>query len=114
VGSYAVRGTTKLFLLLFNKATSVKDAIVSITGGPTAAGNLYRFDPSNRIGAAGTAPFVAGAATLTLPARSATLVVLPFSGGSPAPRSRTWPRVRVDGGGGRSRYRVRASWPEPR
>ncbi|MBL8111569.1 MAG: IPT/TIG domain-containing protein, partial [Acidobacteria bacterium] len=85
VGSYAVRGTTKLFLLLFNKATSVKEANVSITGGPTAAGNLYRFDPSNRIGAAGSAPFVAGAATLTLPARSATLVVLPFSGGSPAP-----------------------------
>ena len=79
VGAYAVRGAgSRLFALLFNKDTVDREADLQLPGG-TAMGTpaaLYRFDPTHRLAAAGTANLTGDALTLILPARSATLAVL--------------------------------------
>ena len=76
VGAYAVRSSAgQLFVLLFNKDTVARDVAVAATpdlAGPLA---LYRFDGATALGSAGAATVAAGAFALTLPARSATLVV---------------------------------------
>jgi hypothetical protein len=85
VGSYAIRGTgSRLWVLLFNKDTAGRQTTVQIAGGLTRTATLYRFDGTHRLGSAGTAAPSAGALTLTLPARSATLAVLDL-GAPPAP-----------------------------
>ncbi len=87
VGAYAQRGagpTGPLYVLLFNKDTAATTANVQIAGNPTGTASLYRFDSANRLGSAGTATVTAGAVSLGLPARSATLAVLPLPGGAPA------------------------------
>ncbi|HXO21672.1 MAG TPA: glycoside hydrolase family 44 protein [Thermoanaerobaculia bacterium] len=78
VGAYAVRGAgSSLFVLLFNKDTASRQTTVQVAGGSLdRSAALYRFDPTHRLGAAGTATPAGGALTLTLPARSATLAVL--------------------------------------
>jgi hypothetical protein len=87
VGSYAVRGTgSRLFVLLFNKDIAARSTTIQIAGGLTQTATLYRFDATHRLGPAGTAAPVGGALTLSLPARSATLVVVDL-GAPPAPAS---------------------------
>ena len=84
LGAYAVAGSgTRLFLLLFNKATAARDAAVSL---PPATplnwrARLWRFDGASTLGSAGTALPSAGGLTLALPSRSATLAatLLDFS-----------------------------------
>jgi glycosyl hydrolase family 44 len=77
VGAYAIRGTgSRLYVLLFNKATGARTAAVQVAGGFTQPAALYRFDGGHRLGAAGSATPSAGVLTLSLPARSATLAVL--------------------------------------
>ncbi len=76
LGAYAVAGAgTRLFLLLFNKATASLDADVGSASPLHWRSRLWRFDPADRLGSAGAAMPAAGALTLTLPARSATLAV---------------------------------------
>lgn len=76
VGAFAIRGhADELYLLLFNKATSSREAAVTIAGALDGAFDLYRFTPSTPLGPAGTATPAGGLLTLTLPARSATLAV---------------------------------------
>lgn len=84
VGAYAVHGAgSRLYLLLFNKDTSVRSTSATVAGGIFGSAALYRFDGSHRLAAAGTADPVDGVLTLSLPARSATLAVLE-GGGTPA------------------------------
>ena len=76
VGAYAVRGAgSRLYLLLFNKDTAARQATVAVTGGLVQPATLFRFDPTHRLAAAGSAAPAAGALAFTLPARSATLAV---------------------------------------
>jgi hypothetical protein len=77
VGAYAIRRSDgRLFLLLFNKATAARTASVTVAGYGNAAVALYRFDGGQRLGSAGGATLNAGAVSLPLPARSATLAVV--------------------------------------
>jgi Glycoside hydrolase family 44 len=82
VGAYAVRGTSNLYFLLFNKDTSPRPTKVSVAGGAAQSARLYRFDgtPLGRLSAQGSIAPVAGSYALVLPARSATLAVVPFGG----------------------------------
>ncbi len=74
VGAYAVAGAgTRLFLLLFNKATGDRDAAVALPAPLHWRARLWRFDGANSLGGAGAVEPAAGALTLPLPARSATL-----------------------------------------
>ena len=76
VGSYAVRNGSRLYLLLFNKDTVTRTVNADVVGG--LANNtlsLFRFDGAHRLAAAGTATVAAGAVSLDLPGRSATLAV---------------------------------------
>lgn len=77
VGSYAIDGADgKLYVLLFNKDTVSRTANV-VTGTDGGQADLYRFSAKSRLGHAGTASVDAeGKASLKLPARSATLVVV--------------------------------------
>ena len=82
VGAYAVAGAgTRLFLLLFDKATSDRDAAITLPAPLHWRARLWRFDGSNALGPAGTTAPSGGGLTLTLPARSATLAatLLDFS-----------------------------------
>ncbi|HTY43424.1 MAG TPA: glycoside hydrolase family 44 protein [Thermoanaerobaculia bacterium] len=82
VGAYAVAGAgTRLYLLLFNKATGDRDVSVSLPSPLNWRARLWRFDGGSGLGAAGTGLPASGALGLTLPARSATLAatLLDFS-----------------------------------
>jgi Glycoside hydrolase family 44 len=92
VGAYAVRGTDKLYILLFNKDTNSRDLTVNIAGGMTATANLYRFS-SAPLAAAGAANITSGTLVLNLPARSATLAVAPLA--APGLRLYTLPPCRL-------------------
>ncbi len=77
VGAYAVRGAgSRLYVLLFNKDTAARQAAVAVAGGLAQPAALFRFDPSHRLGAAGSAAPAGGILSLALPARSATLAVV--------------------------------------
>lgn len=92
VGAYAVRGDARtVYLVLVNKATSPVDATVTFAGGFAGSASLFRFDATQRLGAAGQASVDGGTLALTLPARSATLAV--------AVRSATGVRGDADGSG---------------
>jgi hypothetical protein len=94
VGAYAVAGaSSRLHLLLFNKDVVSHTVQVTVAGAPTATLELYELDASHPLGAAGTAALAAGAASLTLPPRSATLAVSPGSPG--AARFYTLPPCRL-------------------
>ena len=77
VGSYAIDGTDgKLYVLLFNKDTVSRTANIA-TGTDGGQADLYRFSAKSRLAPAGTLAIDGeGAASLILPARSATLVVV--------------------------------------
>ena len=74
VGAYAVAGTgTRLFLLLFDKATADRDAAVTLPAPLHWRARLWRFDGGDTLGPAGQVLPSGGGLTLSLPARSATL-----------------------------------------
>jgi hypothetical protein len=76
VGAYAVRGGGfRIWFLLFNKDTRARPTTVQLPAGKAFAGNaqLYRFDGTQRLGAAGSAAPAGRTLALTLPGRSATL-----------------------------------------
>lgn len=74
VGAYAVAGSgTRLFLLLFNKATEARDAAAGFPEALHWRARLWRFDAGDALGPAGTVLPAGGGLTLNLPSRSATL-----------------------------------------
>jgi len=74
VGAYAVAGAgTRLFLLLFNKATAARDAAVTASAPLHWRARLWRFDEGTALGSAGTVLPSGGGLTSALPPRSATL-----------------------------------------
>ncbi|MBI4818104.1 MAG: glycoside hydrolase family 44 protein [Deltaproteobacteria bacterium] len=75
IGSYAIDGGSRVFVFLFNRSTAAKDTRVDLSGS-MSSGALYRFDASNRYGAAGSLPGTPGGFNLALPSRSASLVVV--------------------------------------
>ncbi len=102
VGAYAVESPTgDLLVLLFNKSTSTENANVAIAQPVSGTAAVYRFTEGSALGPAGSLEVISGAADLVLPARSATLVVLPgatdrvfadgFEGGDVSPWSSTTP-----------------------
>lgn len=77
VGAYAVDAPDdRLLLLLFNRDTVGREAEVAIAAPLDGDGVAYRFDAATPLGPAGVVPSSDGALSLTLPARSATLVEL--------------------------------------
>ena len=88
VGAYAQRGGAggnTLFLLLFNKDTATQTVAATVAGGMTGTASLWRFSGASRLSAAGSASPSAGALTLVLPARSATLAVVALPAGTAPP-----------------------------
>jgi hypothetical protein len=80
VGSYAILGTDRIYVLLFNKLTSEVVADVDVadaTVGASAA--VFGFDAVTTLASAGTLVVSGSAVHPTLPARSATLIVVPLS-----------------------------------
>lgn len=76
VGAYAVRGSQgRLWILLFNKATDVRNVEATVAGGLLGDLTLYGFDGSARLSSLGTHPQTSGAFTLEMPPRSARLVL---------------------------------------
>ena len=75
LGAYAVATGNRLFLLLFNKSTSSRDAAITSAAPLHWRSRLWQFDPTHRLGSAGAVTPSGGALALTLPARSATLAV---------------------------------------
>jgi hypothetical protein len=76
VGAYAIRGhRDELYLLMFNKETTSREATVTLGAPVVGSFNLYRFAPSIPLGSAGAVAPAGGVLTLTLPPRSATLAV---------------------------------------
>ncbi|HVF33949.1 MAG TPA: glycoside hydrolase family 44 protein, partial [Candidatus Saccharimonadia bacterium] len=79
VGAYAVDSPQRTFVLLFNKATDTRMANLSFAQARSGAYTLFRYANAGALAPA-TGGTVAGTAmSLSLPARSATLVVLPQS-----------------------------------
>jgi hypothetical protein len=90
VGSYAIVDATHVYVLLFNKATSATTLGATIAGPALGASAVaYRFDGTNRLGAAGTVAVGGGALSTTLPAMSATLLVVPLAA-VPVPAGTPW------------------------
>ena len=88
VGAYAIRGGASgntLYVLLFNKATTAQTAAIAVAGGLVQPASLYRYTASTHLAAAGMAAPAAGALSLDLPARSATLAVVPLPVTTPPP-----------------------------
>jgi hypothetical protein len=74
VGAYAVAGNgTRLFVLLFNKATGARNAAIGLPSALHWRARLWRFDAGDALGPAGTTQPSGGGLTVSLPARSATL-----------------------------------------
>ena len=80
VGAYAIDSPQHLFVLLFNKATSPRTANLALAQARTGAYALYRYQNAGALAAAGSGSIGGTALSLELPARSATLVVLPAAG----------------------------------
>lgn len=94
VGAYAVRGAgARLYVLLFNKDVIERGTQIQAEGGFPGPGMLYRFTGAQRLGAAGTVNPGSGPLALTLPARSATLIV--FDAGVTGADFHTVPPCRV-------------------
>ena len=76
VGAFAIRGhADELYLLLFNKETSAREATITLQGSVVGDFALYRFAAATALGPAGTVTPGGGTLVVTLPARSATLAV---------------------------------------
>jgi len=78
VGTYAVRGPAGsglIYMLLFNKDTSVRSTSVAVAGGLVGSVTLYGFDGASRLSALGSLSQTGGTFTVEMPARSARLAV---------------------------------------
>jgi len=98
VGSYAVKSAdgTRLWVLLFNKDSAPHPATVSLhTGSFPQPAALYRFAPTRPLASAGTVTPAGGQFALTLPARSATLLVADGMAPPPEASFYTLPPCRV-------------------
>lgn len=83
VGAYAIlTAQERVALLLFNKATSTRTVLASVTGGGSGPADLYRFDATMDLGAAGQVTVDQGGFSIDLPARSATLALMPTESSS--------------------------------
>lgn len=78
VTAYAVDRSGELLVLLFNHDIAAREATVTVEGGLGSEGQLYRFDPTTPLGPAGPVPTSGSGFVLELPARSASLVVVPL------------------------------------
>ncbi len=81
VGAYALRDASRVYLLLFNKDTNPRSTSVTVASAASSSAQLFRFDASTRLASAGTASVSSGVLALTLPARSATLAIVPLGTG---------------------------------
>lgn len=78
VGTYAIVSKTgKKYVLLFNKDTAPRMASVKAELDLSGEGQVYRFDAKHRLAAAGAVQGSAEGLNVRLPAKSATLIVLP-------------------------------------
>ncbi|HET9485553.1 MAG TPA: glycoside hydrolase family 44 protein [Xanthomonadales bacterium] len=77
IGAYGVDSPQHLFVLLFNKATSARTANLSFAQARSGSYALYRYADAGPLAAAGAGTVAGTTLSLDLPARSATLVVLP-------------------------------------
>lgn len=77
VGAYTIEGTDgKTYVLLFNKDTLTRQVTVDVGKPLSGAAETYRFDAGTRLAYAGqTQAGAAGTLSLSLPKRSATLIV---------------------------------------
>lgn len=84
LSAYAIhRSGQRLYLLLFNKSTSPQNVSVSVSAPISGSWNAWRFDGSHHLAAAGSGSISGTTLSLAaIPARSATLVVLPDPAGS--------------------------------
>jgi hypothetical protein len=78
VTSYAVDRNGTLLVLLFNHDTTARQATVDVAAGLAGDGQLYRFDAVNPLAAIGAVAATDTTFELELPARSASLVVVPL------------------------------------
>ncbi len=86
VGAYAIRrNDARIAVLLFNKATSTRNVQAFVEGGGNGAASLYRFDATMPLGPAGQAAVANGGFSIDLPARSATLVLMPLDTSAAVP-----------------------------
>ncbi|MFC5470961.1 glycoside hydrolase family 44 protein [Cohnella suwonensis] len=78
VGAYTIVSKEgKTFILLFNKDTAARTASVDADLDLGGTAQVYRFDAKHRLAAAGTAQGGPDGLALRLPAKSATLIVMP-------------------------------------
>ncbi|MBL0163460.1 MAG: hypothetical protein IPP82_07385 [Xanthomonadales bacterium] len=81
LGAYAFHAPGRaVFVLLFNKSTSVNSAAINIGSALTGAWKLYQFSGSSNLGLAASGTINGSTINIPgLPARSASLLVLPDS-----------------------------------
>jgi hypothetical protein len=78
LGAYTIVSKQgKKYVLLFNKDTAPRETRIQSDLPLNAAASVYRFEAQKRLAPAGTVQGTAQGITLTLPPRSATLLVLP-------------------------------------
>lgn len=77
VGAYAVDSPQRTFVLLFNKATGARTANLAFAQARNGAYTMFRYANAAALAPAGGGTVNGTSLTLSLPARSATLVVLP-------------------------------------
>ncbi|WP_158606409.1 glycoside hydrolase family 44 protein [Paenibacillus ginsengarvi] len=78
VGAYTIMSKDgRAFVLLFNKDTEARTASLSADLNLSGTARIYRFDAIHRLAAAGTQEGSPAGLELRLPAKSATLIVLP-------------------------------------
>jgi len=80
LGAYAVeRSGQRLMLVLVNKDTVSTTAQLSFASALNGPYTVYRFDAANDVGPVANGTIAGSALNLVLPARTASLVVLPAS-----------------------------------
>jgi hypothetical protein len=77
IGAYAFQSPEgAMLLVLINKSTVTEQVDVTVAQAVTGSADSYAFSGSQPMGPAGSVTFSAGAASIALPARSATLLEL--------------------------------------
>lgn len=82
LAAYAIHQTGQhVYLLLFNKSTLTQNVAVSLSAALTGSWTAWRFDGSHHLAAAGSGSINGSSISFSgVPARSATLIVLPDAG----------------------------------
>jgi hypothetical protein len=75
VPAYAIRDGKQLYVVIFNKEGSARTVSLEVRGGLTGSAQMYGFDQGRRIGERGELRPSGETLAVSLPARSATLVV---------------------------------------